>query len=105
MKCMKNLRWKNLKSITNEGGKNICSKNTGLIAFVLKTVENDGGSFREFIEDMGENDLPHHIAVCWLSCEEVLQRFSKLRAQIEIFLNEKHHSHTELQNRAIDCKS
>ncbi|GFS59142.1 proteinral transcription factor ii-i repeat domain-containing protein 2a [Trichonephila inaurata madagascariensis] len=35
----KNLRWRNLKSITTDGG-----KNKGVVALVSKAVENDGGS-------------------------------------------------------------
>ncbi|CAG9793542.1 unnamed protein product [Diatraea saccharalis] len=37
----KNLRWKNLKSITTDGGKNMCGKNKGVVALVSKAVEND----------------------------------------------------------------
>ncbi|CAL1278657.1 unnamed protein product [Larinioides sclopetarius] len=56
--------------------------------------------FRQFIEEIGENDLPYHTAVRWVSCGKVLQRFFELRAVIEIFLNEKHRPLTELQNNA-----
>ncbi|GFR31129.1 general transcription factor II-I repeat domain-containing protein 2 [Trichonephila clavata] len=140
----KNLRWKNLKGITTDGGKNMSGKDKGVVALVSKAVENDGGSkplvlhciihqqslcgkcldmsevlkpvistvnfirsfelnhrqFRQFIEEIGENDLPYHTAVRWLSCGKVLQRFFELRAVIEIFLNEKHRPLTELQNNA-----
>ncbi|UYV82063.1 EPM2AIP1 [Cordylochernes scorpioides] len=40
----KNLRWKNLKCITTDGGKNMSGKDKGVIALVSKAVENDGGS-------------------------------------------------------------
>ncbi|XP_074026327.1 general transcription factor II-I repeat domain-containing protein 2-like [Leptinotarsa decemlineata] len=40
----KNLRWRNLKSITTDGGKNMNGKNKGVVALVSKAVENDGGS-------------------------------------------------------------
>jgi hypothetical protein len=40
----KYLRWKNLKSITTDGGKNMCGKNKGVVALVSKAVENDVGS-------------------------------------------------------------
>ncbi|CAL1295258.1 unnamed protein product [Larinioides sclopetarius] len=40
----KNLRWKNLKCITTDGGKNMSGKNKGVVALVSKAVENDGGS-------------------------------------------------------------
>ncbi|UYV64743.1 EPM2AIP1 [Cordylochernes scorpioides] len=140
----KNLRWKNLKCITTDGGKNMSGKDKGVVALVSKAVENDGGSkplvlhciihqqslcgkcldmsdvlkpvistvnfirsfglnhrqFRQFIAEIGETDLPYHTAVRWLSCGKVLQRFFELRAVIEIFLNEKHRPHTELQNNA-----
>ncbi|GFQ93767.1 general transcription factor II-I repeat domain-containing protein 2B [Trichonephila clavata] len=140
----KNLRWKNLKYITTDGGKNMSGKDKGVVALVSKAVENDGGSkplvlhyiihqqslcgkcldmsevlkpvistvnfirsfglnhrqFRQFIEEIGEKDLPYHTAVRWLSCVKVLQRFFELRAVIEIFLNEKHRPLTELQNNA-----
>ncbi|GFR29127.1 general transcription factor II-I repeat domain-containing protein 2B [Trichonephila clavata] len=137
----KNLRWKNLKSITTDGGKNMSGKDKGVVALVSKAVENDGGSkplvlhciihqqslcgkcldmsevlkpvistvnfitsfglnHQQFIEEIGENDLPYHTAVRWLSCGKVLQRFFELRAVIEIFLNEKHRPLTELQNNA-----
>lgn len=140
----KNLRWKNLKCITTDGGKNMSGKDKGVVALVSKAVENDGGSkplvlhciihqqslcgkcldmsevlkpvistvnfirsfglnhrqFRQFIEEIGENDLPYHTAVRWLSCGKVLQRFFELRAVIEIFLNEKHRPLTQLQNNA-----
>ncbi|GFR33622.1 general transcription factor II-I repeat domain-containing protein 2 [Trichonephila clavata] len=140
----KNLRWKNLKCITTDGGKNMRGKDKGVVALVSKAVENDGGSkplvlhciihqqslcgkcldmsevlkpvistvnfirsfglnhrqFRQFIEEIGENDLPYHTAVRWLSCGKVLQRLFELRAVIEIFLNEKHRPLTELQNNA-----
>ncbi|CAH2106447.1 unnamed protein product [Euphydryas editha] len=36
--------WKNLKSITTDGGKNMCGKNNGVVALVSKVVKNDGGS-------------------------------------------------------------
>jgi hypothetical protein len=38
----KDLRWKNLKSITTDGGKNMCGKNKGVVALVSKAVENGG---------------------------------------------------------------
>ncbi|GFY78348.1 general transcription factor II-I repeat domain-containing protein 2 [Trichonephila inaurata madagascariensis] len=116
----KNLRWRNLKSITTDEDKNMCGKNKGVVAFVSKAVENDGGSkplvlhciihqqslstglnhrqFREFIEEIGENDLPYHTAVRWLSCGKVLKRFFELRAEIEIFLNEKQRPFADLEN-------
>ncbi|UYV75318.1 EPM2AIP1 [Cordylochernes scorpioides] len=40
----KNLRWKNLKCITTDGGKNMSGKDKGVVALVSKAVENDGGS-------------------------------------------------------------
>ncbi|GFY73356.1 general transcription factor II-I repeat domain-containing protein 2 [Trichonephila inaurata madagascariensis] len=40
----KNLRWKNLKSITTDGVKNMCGKNKGVVTLVSKAVENVGGS-------------------------------------------------------------
>ncbi|UYV72933.1 EPM2AIP1 [Cordylochernes scorpioides] len=40
----KNLRWKNLKCITTDGGKNLSGKDKGVVALVSKAVENDGGS-------------------------------------------------------------
>ncbi|GFR25913.1 general transcription factor II-I repeat domain-containing protein 2 [Trichonephila clavata] len=97
----KNLRLKNLKCITTDGGKNMSGKDKGVVALVSKAVENDGGSkplvlhsiihqqsldmsevlkpvistvnfirsfglnhrqFRQFIEEIGENDLPYHTA-------------------------------------------
>ncbi|XP_042897913.1 general transcription factor II-I repeat domain-containing protein 2-like [Parasteatoda tepidariorum] len=122
----KNLRWKNLKCITTDGGKNMSGKDKGVVALVSKAVENDGGSkplvlyciihqqslcgkcfdmsdvlkpvistvnfirsfglnhrqFRQFIAEIGENDLPYHTAVRRLSCGKVLQRFFELRAVI-----------------------
>ena len=140
----KNLRWKNMKCITTDGGKNTSGKDKGVLALVSKAVENGGGSkplvshcilhqqslcgkyldlsevlkpvistvtfirsfglnhrqFRQFIEEIGENDLPYHTAVRWLSCGKVLQHFFELRAVIGIFLNEKHRPLTELQNNA-----
>ncbi|GFY79150.1 general transcription factor II-I repeat domain-containing protein 2 [Trichonephila inaurata madagascariensis] len=134
---VRNLRYRNLKSITTDGG-----INKGVVALVSKAVENDGGSkplvlhciihqqslcgkcldmsevlkkvisvvdfirstglnhrqFREFIEEIGENDLPYHTAVRWLSGGKVLKRFFELRAEIEIFLNEKRRPFTDLEN-------
>ncbi|GFQ99430.1 general transcription factor II-I repeat domain-containing protein 2 [Trichonephila clavata] len=99
----KNLRWKNLKCITTDGGKNMSGKDKVVVALVSKAVENDGGSkplvlhciihqqslcgkcldmsevlkpvistvnfirsfglnHRQFIEEIGENDLPYHTA-------------------------------------------
>ncbi|XP_071039533.1 general transcription factor II-I repeat domain-containing protein 2-like [Parasteatoda tepidariorum] len=119
-------------------------KDEGVVDFVSKSVENDGGSkplvlhciihqqslcgkcldmsevlkpvistvnfirsfglnhrqFRQFIAEIGENDLPYHTAVGWLSCGKVLQHFFELRAVIEIFLTEKHRPLTELQSNA-----
>ncbi|UYV75703.1 EPM2AIP1 [Cordylochernes scorpioides] len=40
----KNLRWKNLKCIITDGGKNMSGKDKGVVALVSKAVENDGGS-------------------------------------------------------------
>nr|CAI5833565.1 unnamed protein product [Callosobruchus analis] len=40
----KNLRWKNLKCITTDGGKNMSGKDKGVVALVSKAAENDGGS-------------------------------------------------------------
>ncbi|UYV69630.1 EPM2AIP1 [Cordylochernes scorpioides] len=40
----KNLRWKTLKCITTDGGKNMSGKDKGVVALVSKAVENDGGS-------------------------------------------------------------
>ncbi|XP_050500946.1 general transcription factor II-I repeat domain-containing protein 2B-like [Diabrotica virgifera virgifera] len=40
----KNLRWKNLKCITTDGGKNMSGKDKAVVALVSKAVENDGGS-------------------------------------------------------------
>ena len=40
----KNLRWKNLKFITTDGGRNMCGKNKGVVALVSEAVENNGGS-------------------------------------------------------------
>ncbi|XP_056636851.1 general transcription factor II-I repeat domain-containing protein 2-like [Diorhabda sublineata] len=40
----KNLRWKNLKCITTDGGKNMSGKDKGVVALISKVVENDGGS-------------------------------------------------------------
>lgn len=37
----KNPRWKNLNSINNDGGENICGENKGLVALVSKAVDND----------------------------------------------------------------
>ncbi|UYV67259.1 EPM2AIP1 [Cordylochernes scorpioides] len=86
----KNLRWKNLKSIT-----------TSSTVFVRKiSFGLNHRQFRQFIAEIGETDLPYHTAVRWLSCGKVLQRFFELRAVIEIFLNEKHRPLTELQNNA-----
>ncbi|GFR15937.1 general transcription factor II-I repeat domain-containing protein 2 [Trichonephila clavata] len=38
----KNLRWKNLKCITTDGGKNMSGKDKGVVALVSKAVENEG---------------------------------------------------------------
>ncbi|UYV61751.1 EPM2AIP1 [Cordylochernes scorpioides] len=40
----KNLRRKNLKCITTDGGKNMSGKDKGVVVLVSKAVENDGGS-------------------------------------------------------------
>ncbi|GFQ74060.1 general transcription factor II-I repeat domain-containing protein 2B [Trichonephila clavata] len=63
-------------------------------------IRSFGLNHRQFLEEIGENDLPYHTAVRWLSCGKVLQRFFELRAVIEIFFNEKHRPLTELQNNA-----
>nr|CAI5839156.1 unnamed protein product [Callosobruchus analis] len=61
-------------------------------------IRSFGLNHRQFIEEIGENDL--HIAVPWLSCGKVLQRFFEPRAVLGISLNEKHRPLTELQNCA-----
>jgi hypothetical protein len=68
-----------------------------VVNFIRSTGLNHQ-QFLEFIEEIGENDLPYHTAVRWLSCGNVLQRFFELRVEIEIFFNEKHRPLTELQN-------
>ncbi|XP_042913870.1 protein FAM200A-like [Parasteatoda tepidariorum] len=40
----RNLRWKNLKCITTDGGKNMSGEDKGVVALVSKAVENDCGS-------------------------------------------------------------
>ncbi|GFR29977.1 SCAN domain-containing protein 3 [Trichonephila clavata] len=109
----KNLRWKNLKCITTDGGKNMSGKDKGVVDLVSKAVENDGGSkllvlhciihqqslcgkcldmsevlkpvistvnfirsfglnHPQFIEEIGENDLPYHTAkVCSLCLNKI----------------------------------
>ncbi|GFS39833.1 general transcription factor II-I repeat domain-containing protein 2B [Trichonephila inaurata madagascariensis] len=107
----KNLRWRNLKSITTDGGKNICVSLCGKclnVSEVLKPVISvvnfirstglNHRQFREFIEEIGENDLPYHTAVRWLSCGKVLKRFFELLAEIEFFLNEKQCPFADLEN-------
>jgi hypothetical protein len=74
-----------------------------VVNFIRSTGLNHR-QFREFIEEIGENDLPYHTAVRWLSCGKVLQRFFELRAEIKIFLNEKHRPLTELQNSEWLCR-
>ncbi|CAH1108390.1 unnamed protein product [Psylliodes chrysocephalus] len=58
-----------------------------VVNFIRSTGLNHR-QFREFIEEMEENDLPYYTAVLWLSCGKVLQRFFVLRAVIEFFLME-----------------
>jgi hypothetical protein len=52
----------------------------------IRSHELNHRQFREFIEEIGENDLPYYTAVRWLSCGNVLTRFFELRAIFEIFL-------------------
>ncbi|GFY52007.1 general transcription factor II-I repeat domain-containing protein 2 [Trichonephila inaurata madagascariensis] len=51
---------------------------------VIRSTGLNHRHFREFIEDIGENDLPCHTVVSWLSCGKVMRRVFELRAQIEI---------------------
>ncbi|GFV09025.1 general transcription factor II-I repeat domain-containing protein 2 [Trichonephila clavipes] len=42
---------------------------------VIRSTGLNHRQFREFIEDIGENDSPSHTAVGWFSCGNILQRF------------------------------
>ncbi|UYV77791.1 EPM2AIP1 [Cordylochernes scorpioides] len=55
----KNLRWKNLKCITTDGGKNMSGKDKGVVALVSKAVENDGGS-----KPLVLHCIIHHQSLC-----------------------------------------
>lgn len=37
-----NLKWKNLKCVTTDGGRNMCGKNTGFIGQIIKACANEG---------------------------------------------------------------
>ncbi|XP_071037130.1 general transcription factor II-I repeat domain-containing protein 2B-like [Parasteatoda tepidariorum] len=84
----KNLRWKNLKCITTDGGKNMSGKDKGVVALVSKaslcgkcldmsevlkpvistvnSIRSFGLNHRQFIAEIGENDLPYQTARIWL---------------------------------------
>ncbi|GFS55224.1 general transcription factor II-I repeat domain-containing protein 2 [Trichonephila inaurata madagascariensis] len=65
---------------------------------VVNFIRSTGLNHRHFREFIGENNLPYHIAVRWLSCGKVLKRFFELRAEIEFFLNEKQRTFADLEN-------
>ncbi|XP_033606232.1 general transcription factor II-I repeat domain-containing protein 2B isoform X1 [Cryptotermes secundus] len=62
--------------------------------------------FRDFLSEVEAEypDLPYHTAVRWLSSRKVLLRFFELRAEIEIFLNEKKRPQPLLSNTEWLCK-
>ncbi|GFY78101.1 uncharacterized protein TNIN_9991 [Trichonephila inaurata madagascariensis] len=82
----KNLRWRNLKSITTDGGKNMCGKNKGVVALVSKAVENDGGS-----KPLVLHCIIHQQSLCGkcLDMSEVLKPLSKDENADFIILNNK----------------
>ncbi|GFY76828.1 general transcription factor II-I repeat domain-containing protein 2B [Trichonephila inaurata madagascariensis] len=97
----------------------MCGKNKGVVALVSKAVENDGGSKPLVLHciihqqslcgkclDMSEVLKPVISVVNFIRsphwaespCGKVLKRFFELRAEIEIFLNEKQRPFADLEN-------
>ncbi|XP_029657512.1 general transcription factor II-I repeat domain-containing protein 2A-like [Octopus sinensis] len=58
--------------------------------------------FKVLLDDFGSEyfDLPYYTAVRWLSCGNVLNRFYKLRSEIDIFLTSKNNYYPELSDLA-----
>ncbi|GFR26619.1 proteinral transcription factor ii-i repeat domain-containing protein 2a [Trichonephila clavata] len=95
----KNLRWKNLKFITTDGGKNMSGKDKGeWFALVSKAVENDGGSKPSVLhciihqQHTTETEFPIDFAIETLSALKInfdtrFWDFDAIANQIKIFQN------------------
>ncbi|GFR21235.1 proteinral transcription factor ii-i repeat domain-containing protein 2a [Trichonephila clavata] len=94
----KNLRWKNLKCITTDGGKNMSGKDKGVVALVSKAVENDGGSKPLVLHCIihqhhtTETEFPIDFAIETLSALKInfdtrFSDFDAIANQIKIFQN------------------
>ncbi|XP_033606233.1 general transcription factor II-I repeat domain-containing protein 2 isoform X2 [Cryptotermes secundus] len=102
-----NLKWNQLKCVTTDGGKNMSG--TEPVVSTVNFIRSRGLNHRHFRDFLSEveaeyPDLPYHTAVRWLSSRKVLLRFFELRAEIEIFLNEKKRPQPLLSNTEWLCK-
>ncbi|PNF15523.1 hypothetical protein B7P43_G16685 [Cryptotermes secundus] len=96
-----NLKWNQLKCVTTDGGKNMSG--TEPVVSTVNFIRSRGLNHRQFGDFLSEveaeyPDLPYHTAVRWLSSGKILLRFFELRAEIEIFLNEKKRPQPLLSN-------
>ncbi|GFR09672.1 general transcription factor II-I repeat domain-containing protein 2 [Trichonephila clavata] len=79
----KNLRWKNLKCITTDGGKNMSGKDKGVVAIVSKAVENDATPLRLFPIDFAIETL----SALKINFDTRFSDFDAIANQIKIFQN------------------
>ncbi|XP_029656889.1 general transcription factor II-I repeat domain-containing protein 2-like [Octopus sinensis] len=94
-----NLEWEKLSCVTIDGAKNMAV--IRIINFVRGSSLNHR-QFKVLLDDFGSEyfDLPYYTAVRWLSCGNVLNRFYKLRSEIDIFLTSKNNYYPELSDLA-----
>ncbi|XP_029656647.1 general transcription factor II-I repeat domain-containing protein 2B-like [Octopus sinensis] len=95
--------WKSLHALCAKALNISCVLNP--VIRIINFVRGSSLNHRQFkvlLDDFGSEyfDLPYYTAVRWLSCGNVLNRFYKLRSEIDIFLTSKNNYYPELSDLA-----